>query len=55
MMRQKRTEESIVQFSRIFTRTGTIWEQTPAHYHERILHKEAPLLKHSKGLSMFLF
>lgn len=36
-------EESIVQFSRIFTRTGTIWEQTPAHYHERILHKDVSL------------
>ena len=38
-----RGEESIVQFSRIFTRTGTIWEQTPAHYHERILHKNVSL------------
>ena len=36
-------EESIVQFSRIFTRTGTIWEQTPAHYHERVLHKDVSL------------
>ena len=36
-------EESIVQFSRIFTRTGTIWEQTPVHYHERILHKDVSL------------
>ena len=25
-------------FSRIFTRTGSIWEQLPEHYHERILH-----------------
>jgi len=27
-----------IQFSRIFTRIGTIWEQKPEHYHERILH-----------------
>ncbi len=31
-------ERNIMQFSRIFTRTGTIWEQQPEHYHERILH-----------------
>ena len=38
-----REEDCIVQFSRTFTRTGTIWEQTPAHYHERVLHKGASL------------
>ena len=27
-----------MHFSRIFTRMGTIWEQIPEHYHERILH-----------------
>ena len=30
-------------FSRIFTRTGSIWEQKPEHYHERILHEEGQL------------
>ena len=30
--------ENTMHFSRIFTRTGTIWEQIPEHYHERILH-----------------
>lgn len=36
-------EESTVHFSRIFARTGTIWEQNPAHYHERILHSDGQL------------
>ncbi len=31
-------EKNIVHFSRIFTRTESIWEQIPEHYHERILH-----------------
>ena len=35
---EERKERNIMQFSRIFTRTGTIWEQRPEHYHERILH-----------------
>jgi hypothetical protein len=30
-------------FSRIFTRTGSIWEQKPEHYHERILHTTSTL------------
>ena len=30
-------------FSRIFTRTGTIWEQKPGHYHERILHSTSTI------------
>ncbi len=33
----------LVQFERIFTRMGSIWEKDEAHYHERILHKEASL------------
>ena len=35
--------EQSLQFSRIFTRRETIWEQTPAHYHERILHEREQL------------
>lgn len=35
--------EQNLQFSRIFTRRETIWEQTPAHYHERILHEREQL------------
>ena len=35
--------EQSLQFSRIFTRRDTIWEQTPAHYHERILHEREQL------------
>ena len=31
-------ERYIRHFSRIFTRTESIWEQIPEHYHERILH-----------------
>lgn len=33
----------LVQFARIFARTESIWEKIPAHYHERVLHKEASL------------
>ena len=32
-----------VHFSRIFTRTGSIWETNKASYHERILHREGQL------------
>ena len=35
--------EQSLQFSRIFTRRETIWEQTPAHYYERILHEREQL------------
>ena len=33
----------IVHFVRIFADTGSIWEKTPAGYHERILHAEGQL------------
>ena len=36
-------ENDIIHFSRIFTRTGSIWEQDKAHYHETILHGEGQL------------
>ena len=39
----KCSDNQIENFSRIFTRTGTIWEKRPEHYHERILHEEGQL------------
>lgn len=36
-------ETGIFHFSRIFARTGTIWQADPAGYHERILHYEGQL------------
>ena len=41
--REVHNRPDIVQFERIFTRMGSIWEKDEAHYHERILHKEASL------------
>lgn len=32
-----------VHFSRIFTRTNSIWEPNPSYYHERILHHKGQL------------
>lgn len=36
-------EEVLVQFARIFAGRGSIWEQNPAYYHERILHAPGQL------------
>ena len=36
-------EEALVQFARIFAGRGSIWEQNPAYYHERILHAPGQL------------
>ena len=33
----------LVHFARIFASRGSIWEQDPAHYHERILHAPGQL------------
>lgn len=41
--REVHNRPDIVQFERIFTRMGSIWEKDEAHYHERVLHKEASL------------
>ena len=35
----------LVQFGRIFADRGSIWEQNPAYYHERILHAPGQLRK----------
>lgn len=32
-----------VQFARIFARRGSIWQENPTHYHERILHAPGQL------------
>ena len=34
-------EKALVHFARIFAGRGSIWQQDPAHYHERILHAPA--------------
>ena len=36
-------EEAPVHFARIFAGRGSIWQQDPAHYHERILHAPGQL------------
>ena len=36
-----------VHFARIFARRGSIWEQNPAYYHERILHAPGQLRRMS--------
>ena len=36
-------EAVLVQFGRIFANRGSIWEQNPAYYHERILHAPGQL------------
>lgn len=36
-------EAVLVQFARIFASRGSIWQQDPAHYHERILHAPGQL------------
>lgn len=35
--------EALVQFGRIFAARGSIWQQDPAYYHERILHAPGQL------------
>lgn len=35
--------EALVQFGRIFADRGSIWQQDPAYYHERILHAPGQL------------
>jgi REP element-mobilizing transposase RayT len=37
--------KDVFLFSRIFTRTGTIWEPDIAHYHERIIHSYDQLVR----------
>ena len=39
----QKQEERLIQFCRIFTIHGSIWEYMPAGYHERILHCEGQL------------
>ena len=39
----KRNAEVPVHFARIFAGRGSIWEQNPAYYHERILHMPGQL------------
>jgi len=36
-------EKALVHFARIFAGRGSIWQQDPAHYHERILHAPGQL------------
>ena len=36
-------ENAPVQFARIFASRGSVWEQNPAYYHERILHAPGQL------------
>lgn len=36
-------QEALVQFARIFAGRGSIWQQDPAYYHERILHAPGQL------------
>ncbi|MBO4307938.1 MAG: hypothetical protein J5848_06475 [Bacteroidales bacterium] len=38
-----RGDEALVQFACIFEGRGSIWEQNPAYYHERILHAPGQL------------
>jgi len=39
----ERGAEAPMHFARIFARRGSIWEQNPAYYHERILHAPGQL------------
>ena len=39
----KRSVDAPVHFARIFAGRGSIWEQNPAYYHERILHAPGQL------------
>ena len=39
----ERDADAPVHFARIFARRGSIWEQNPAYYHERILHAPGQL------------
>ena len=39
----KRSADAPVHFARIFAGRGSIWEQNPAYYHERILHAPGQL------------
>jgi hypothetical protein len=39
----KQVEAALVHFARIFAGRGSIWEQNPAYYHERILHAPGQL------------
>jgi len=41
--RHERAMEAPGRFARIFVRRGSIWEQNPAYYHERILHAPGQL------------
>ena len=36
-------DKDIVHFARIFASSGSIWENIPSHYHERILHHDGQL------------
>jgi hypothetical protein len=40
---RKRSADTPVHFARIFAGRGSIWEQNPAYYHERILHAPGQL------------
>jgi REP element-mobilizing transposase RayT len=40
---RKRSADAPVHFPRIFVGRGSIWEQNPAYYHERILHAPGQL------------
>ena len=40
---RKRSADAPVHFARIFAGRGSIWEQNPAYYHERILHAPGQL------------
>ena len=39
----ERNADAPVHFARIFARRGSVWEQNPAYYHERILHAPGQL------------
>ena len=39
----ERGAEAPMHFARIFARRGSVWEQNPAYYHERILHAPGQL------------
>ena len=41
--RHERGAEAPMHFARIFANRGSIWEQNPAYYHERILHAPGQL------------
>ena len=42
-VKTNKSTDALVQFARIFAGRGSIWQQDPAYYHERILHAPGQL------------